>query len=99
MLPCPLTYFEMQRCYQIDLKFNDVHPRNNLPKIKDREYAINLDEHKLIGTHWMTLYVNINIIRFDIFGAEYIKKEIKKLIGNKNIKTNICEIPTFYSIM
>ena len=47
----------------------------------------------------MTLYVNISIIRFDIFGAEYIKKEIKKLIGNKNIKTNICEIPTFYSIM
>ena len=51
----------------------DVYPRNTLPKIKNGEYAINLDEDKLIGTHWMTLYVNSNITCFDIFGVEYIK--------------------------
>ena len=51
----------------------DVYPGNTLPKIKNGEYAINLDEDKLIGTHWMTLYVNSNITCFDIFGVEYIK--------------------------
>ena len=32
--------------------------RNNLPKIKNGTYAINLDEFKLIGTHSIALYAN-----------------------------------------
>ena len=32
-------------------KFNGVYLRNNLPKIKDGTYVINLDEFKSIGTH------------------------------------------------
>ena len=28
-------------------------------------------------------------INFDSFGVEHIPKEIKKFVGNKNIKTNI----------
>ena len=32
-------------------KFNGVYSRNNLPKIKDGAYVINLDEYKSIGTH------------------------------------------------
>ena len=36
----------------------------------------------------MTLYVTCNnAIYFDCFGSAYILKEIKKLIGNKNITT------------
>ena len=39
------------------------------------------------GTHWMALYVNgNNIIYFDSFEVENIPNEIKKIIGNKNIK-------------
>ena len=34
MPPHPLTNFETQKCYQKELKFNDVYSRNNLPKIK-----------------------------------------------------------------
>ena len=30
--------------------------------------------------------------KFDGFGVEYISKEIKKIIGNKNITTNICRM-------
>ena len=53
-------------------------------------YVINLDDYKSIWTHWITLYVNDNNIRyFDSFGVEHIPKEIKKVIGNKNIITNI----------
>ena len=44
MLPHLLTYFEIQKYYQNASKFNGVSSRNNLPKIKDRAYSINLDE-------------------------------------------------------
>ena len=43
MLPHPLTNFEIQK-YQNERKFNGVYSRNNLPKIKDGAYVINLDE-------------------------------------------------------
>ena len=39
------------------------------------------------------------MIYFDRFGVEYIPKEIKKLIRNKNIKTNIFRIQDYNSIM
>ena len=60
MPPHPLTNFEIQKCYQKEPKFNDVHSRNNLPEIKDGVYIINLDEYKSIRTHWKVLYVNDN---------------------------------------
>ena len=68
MLPHPLTYFEIQKYYQNEPKFNDVYSRNNLPKIKDGAYVINRVEFKSIRTHWIALYVNgNNIIYFDSF--------------------------------
>ena len=84
MLPYPLTNFEIQNYCQNKPKFNGVYSRNNLPKIKDGAYVINLDEYKSIGTHWIALYVNgNNIIYFDSFGVEHIPKEIKKFKGTK----------------
>ena len=79
-----LTNFEIQKYYQKEPKSNGVYSRNNLTKIKDGAYVINLDEFKSIGTHWIALYVNgNNIIYFDSFGVEHIPKEIKKFIGKK----------------
>ena len=40
-----------------------------------------------------------NVIYFDSFGFKLIPKEIRKLIGNKNIETNIYRIQAFDSIM
>ena len=41
-------------------------------------------------TIWITLYVNAeNLTYFDSFGVGRIPKEIRKIIGNKNIATNI----------
>ena len=61
--------------------------------INDGAYVINLDEYANIGTHWIALYVsNNNTINFDSFGVELIAKEIYKIIGNKNLKTNIFRI-------
>ena len=57
----PLSNFELQNYYQNKLKFNGIYSSNNLPKIKDMAYLINFDEYKLIGTHWIASYVNVDI--------------------------------------
>ena len=53
MPPDPLTNFEIQKYYQKEPRFNGVYPRDNLQKIKDGAYVINLDEYSDIGTHWL----------------------------------------------
>ena len=79
MLPHLLTNFEIQK-YRNEPRFNGVYSRDNLPKIKDGAYVINLDEYSDIGTHWVALYVqNNNVTYFDSFGVEHIPKEIKNL--------------------
>ena len=40
----PLINFEMQRYYQNKPKFNGIYSRNNLLKMKEGTYVINLDE-------------------------------------------------------
>ena len=60
-------------------------------------YVINLNEYKSVGSHWIALYVNdYNIINFRV---EYIPKEIKNFIGNKNIMTSIYRIQAYDSII
>ena len=99
MLPHPLTNFEIQKFYQNEPKFNGVHSRDNLHKIKDGAYAINLDDCSDIGTHWIVLYVLNNVTYLNSFGVEYIPKEIKAFISNKNIKANIFRVQAYDSIM
>ena len=100
MLPHPLKIFEMQKFYQNEPKFNGVYSKNSLPKIKDWAFVINLNGYKSIGTHRIDLYANDdNVTYFDSFGVEYIPKEIRKFIGNKNIKTNVYRIQTYDSVM
>ena len=42
------------------------------------------------GTHWIALFCKKNkLIYFDSFSVEHIPKEIRKSIGNKNIRANI----------
>ena len=73
MPPHPLTNFEIQKYYQNEPRFNGVFSRDNLSKIKDEAYIINLDEYSDIGTHWIALYVqNNDAIYFDSFGVEHI---------------------------
>ena len=96
-----MTNFEIQKYYQNEPRFNGVYSRDNLPnKIKDGAYVINLDGYSDIGTHWTALYsLNNNVTYFDSFRVEHIPKEIKKLIGNKNIQTNIFRIQAYDSII
>ena len=91
MPPHLLTNFEIQEYYQNELRFNGVYSRDNLPKIKDGSYIINLDEYSDIETHWVALYVHNNdVTYFDSFGVEHIRKEIRKIINRSlSITTNI----------
>ena len=100
MLPHPLTNFGIQKYYQNEPRFNGVSSWDNLTKIKDGAYAINLDEYSDIGTHWVALWVDNNdVTYFYSFGAEHIPKEIKSFINNKNIKTNIFRIQAYYLVI
>ena len=99
MPPHPLTNFEIQKYYQNEPRFNGVYSRDNLPKIKDGAFIINLDEHSDIGTHWIALHIQNNVTYFDSFRVEHIPKEIKTFIGNKNIKANIFRTQAYDSIM
>ena len=93
---------------QNEPRFIGVFSRDNLPKIKDWAYVINLDEYFHIGTHWVASYVNNNdVTYFDSFGVEHIPKEMRTFTDdlspsashNKNIKTNILRIQAYDSIM
>ena len=55
MPPHTFNNFELQRYYQNEPQFNGVSSRNNLPKIKDGTYVINLEECKSIETHWVAI--------------------------------------------
>ena len=46
MPPHPLT-----KCYQNEPRFTGVYSRDNLPRIKDGAYVINLNQYSDIGTH------------------------------------------------
>ena len=90
----------MKLYYQNEPKFTRVYSRNNLTKINDGAYIINLDEYESIGTHWIALYVNaVNVTHFDSFGVKHIPKEIRKSIVNKSVITNIYRIQAHDSIM
>ena len=92
MPPHPLTIFEIQTCYHNGPKFNRVYWRNNLLKIKDGAYAINLHECKSIETNWIALYMNTKTVTyFDSFGVEHIPKEIWRYIGAKILKQTFTE--------
>ena len=100
MPPHPSTNFKIQKNYENDPKFNAVYSRNNLSKIKDGTYIINLDEYESIGTCWIALCVNDNnVTYFNGLGLEHMTKEIKKFIGNKNIVTNIYRVQAYDSVM
>ena len=64
--------------------------RNNLPRIKDGPYVINLDDKKSQETHWVSLFMDRNTA--DSFGIEYIPQEVINKIREKPISHNIFRI-------
>ena len=98
---CPLTNFEIQKCYQNEPRINGVYSWNNLlKKIKDGAYVINLDEYADVSTHWIALFCNRSEIAcFDSFGVEHVPEELEEFIGNKNIIANIFGVQANNSVI
>ena len=70
MPPHPLTNFEIQKYYKNQIRFNGVYSRDNLTKIKDGTFPINLDEYSDIGTHWIALCVYKKMMLFILIVLE-----------------------------
>ena len=86
----PLKNYEIKNYFKDEPRFNGVYSRDNLSKLKNGAYVFNLDHSENTGRHWVVIFVQKDeVIYFESFGVEHIPKEIKKSIGNKNIKTSI----------
>ena len=65
----PLSNIEIANYYKYKPRFNCVFSRNDLPRIKDGEYVIDLDDENNKVTHWNSLFVDRNTaVYFDSFG-------------------------------
>ena len=52
--------------------------RNNLPIVKNGVHVVNVDEYKSIGTHWISLHVNAENVRyFYSLGVNIFQKKLK----------------------
>ena len=97
--PHPLTSFEIQKYYKNKPRSNGVYSRDNLRKIKDGAYVVNLDEYSDIGTHWVALYMqnnNNSFIYFNSFGVEHIPKEIKEFINRGSLNSSTAHRPSSF---
>ena len=47
----PLNNIEINNYFSDEPRFNNVFPRNYLPRIKDGVYVMNLDDKNSEGTH------------------------------------------------
>ena len=71
-----------------------------LKKIQDGAYVINLDQYADVCTHWIALLcTRSEIVYFNSFGVEDVPEEIKELIENKNIISNIFRVQANNSII
>ena len=78
---------------------NGVFFKNNLPRIKDRTYEINLYDKNSKGTHWFSLFIDrIIVVYFDYFGIEFWKYilEVLSKFKDKSINHNIFRISLLY---
>ena len=70
MPPHTLIDFEIQRYYHKEPRFHGVYSRDHLPEIKNVAYVINFDDYKWIGTHWIALHLNDDVVYIARFGTE-----------------------------
>ena len=84
----------------IKMNLNIMMSRDNLHKIKDGAYIVNLDEYESVRTHWIALYIDGDKVTYaNSFRGEYFPKETEKFIDHKNIITNIYKTQAYDSII
>ena len=70
---------EITKYFNYESRFNGILPRENLPRIKDGAYIINLDDKQSKRMHWVSLFLDRNITLYcGSFGIEYISQDMSK---------------------
>ena len=73
-----------------DCRFNGVFSRDNLPRIEDGAYMINLNDKQSKGTHWVSLFIDKHMaVYLEFSGIEYIQREVLSEIQDKSITHDI----------
>ena len=81
---------KITKYFNYNVRFNGFISRDNLPKIRDGPYAINLDDKLTKGTHWVSICIDRNTALYFFWGGiEYISQEVSQKIKDKSITHNI----------
>ena len=84
----------------IKSRFNGTFSREDLPRIKDTAYAINLNDKQSKGAYLVSLFISKKkAVYFDLFGIEYTPQEVLSKIKDKSITHNIYRTEYNDSIM
>ena len=96
----PLNNTEITNYFKYEARFIGVFSRNNLSRVKDGAYIINLHDKNSKGTCWFSLFIDKNLaVCFDSFETEYIPQEVLNKIRDGSIGYNIFRIPDNESII
>ena len=96
----PLSNIEIAKYFNYEPRFNGAFSENNLPRIKDGVYVINFKDNKIIGTHWVLLFIDRNkAVYFHSFGIKYIPPEVLNKIKVKPITHNMFRMQDNDSVM
>ena len=72
------------------IKFKGVFSRNNLPRIKDGPYSINLDDKRSKETQWASLFIDKSkAVYLNSFRIDETSQEVLSKIKDKSITHNI----------
>ena len=86
----PLNNIKITNYLHYEPRLNGLFSRNNLPRIKDGAFVINLDDTDSKGKHWVSLLIDKNTaVSFESFGIEYIALEVLNKIRDKSVTHNI----------
>ena len=95
-----MNKIEVTNYFNFELRFNGTFSRNNLPRIKDGANVINFDNKKRKVTHWVSLFIDLNLaVYFDSSGIAYIPLKVLNKIKEKSVTHNIFRIQDNESIM
>ena len=81
----PFSNIKITEYFSCKPKFNSGFSRNNLSRLKDGAYVINLNDNKSKGTNWVSLFIDRNtVIYFNSLELNiFLKKNFKKSKKNQ----------------
>ena len=66
-------YYEITKYFKKEHRINRDFSMYYLPRTKDGEYFINVDDKQSEGTHWVSLFIDkTTVVYFNSFRIEYI---------------------------